>query len=76
MEMGTMPYIKRKVRHKADRPNNNEWEKREPDVHGCNCGAPMRGSLAYRRKLRPRRAMSVFGYAANDRIILSTATSG
>lgn len=37
MEMGTMPYIKRKVRHKADRPNNNEWEK--PDVHGCNCGA-------------------------------------
>ncbi len=38
-EEGTVPYIKRKVRHKADRPNNNEWAKREPDVHGCNCGA-------------------------------------
>lgn len=24
-EEGTVPYIKRKVRHKADRPNNNEW---------------------------------------------------
>ncbi len=41
-----MPYIKRKVRHKADRPNNNnEWEKREPDVHGCNCGAQCEEAL-------------------------------